>query len=575
MDDAYDVLERQYLPCLDEKDCGSSDAMCVYADMHVHCYSCGLHTKVNEKTYEELLIMPTENNQKTNKLPKKPPSEFKKGSFRALPSRKLKKETCTAFNVRSMIKSEENFKKDSEQVQILIPFYSEDNEVVAQKVKYEYKKKGDRDRYVTEGDSKEAVLFGQNFFSSRKCPYITITEGELDALSVYQMNGGFPVVSIRNGADSALKECKANFEYLNSFPHIKICFDADKQGMQASKKVSQLFAGKCSVVHLNEDLNDASGYLTTGKTKDFLRAWHDATEVRIDGIVGASSLEEDVLAEDDAESVELPFETLQKKTFGLRKGEITVIKAPTGVGKSSFVRQILHSTIKNSDWKIGMVSLEDSMRNVLRGLTGIEMEANLQMPDIRQEIPAETVRLSFRSLFKSVKDSEGKVTERLEFCDHYANNDVAYILRKVEQMIKAFDCDIIVLDHITMLAAQASEGEGDRKTLEEAMTKMSILCTANNAHLVVVSQENDDGKTRGTRVIEHQAFNMWRLHRNKMARSEAERNLTEILIEKNRAIGITGPGGYLSFNMETGILEELDQDEVDAILGTDEGFEDE
>ena len=53
-----------------------------------------------------------------------------------------------------------------------------------------------------------------------------MTEGEIDALSAYQMLGAkYPVVSVRNGAQSALKDCKANFEYLDSFNEIIFNFD--------------------------------------------------------------------------------------------------------------------------------------------------------------------------------------------------------------------------------------------------------------------------------------------------------------------------------------------------------------
>jgi twinkle protein len=553
--------------------------MSLYDDDHVYCFSCNTGKNITDPEELEEISSLTPNTsrnkrKKLNMTNKKAPSEFKKGKFTELPTRKLKEDTCKRFNVRGVTAND--FSENPERVKILFPYYDDNGGIIAQKIKFEWLKHGDKDRYTTEGNSKDAILFGQQIFEGSKAPYITVCEGELDCLSIYEMNGDFPVVSIRNGAGSALKECKKSFEFLNSFKHIRICFDADKQGRKAAEEVSKLFAGKCSIVELQEDLKDPSGYLVEGQRKEFIKAWHSAKEVKIDGIVPASSLEEEVLIEDVTESVEVPFNTLQSMIYGLRKGEITVVKAPTGVGKSSFVRQVLHHVIKKSDWKIGMVSLEDSMKRVMLSFVGIELKANLHLPDVRSEISKEEIRKAFNHLFNSKRDEAGNIIERMEFCDHYANNDVTYILNKVEQLIKAFDCDIIVLDHITMLAAQAeNNSDGDRKTLEDAMTKMAIKCTANNAHLMVISQENDDGKTRGTRVIEHQAFNMWRLSRDKMAKSVAARNLTELSVEKNRTIGFTGPAGGLMFDPETGNLKEISNEEVMEIKGEDSGFDNE
>ena len=71
-----------------------------------------------------------------------------------------------------------------------------------------------------EGDWKVATLFGQDKFH-KDGKVITLTEGEFDALAVYQMTG-IPAVSIRTGAQGALSDCKAAFEYIDSFDKVVI-----------------------------------------------------------------------------------------------------------------------------------------------------------------------------------------------------------------------------------------------------------------------------------------------------------------------------------------------------------------
>ena len=77
-------------------------------------------------------------------------------------------------------------------------------------------------RIWSQGDMSDALLFGQNLFKSGG-KYITIVEGEIDAMSVYEMLGSkWAVVSIKNGVQSAVQNCKQHLEYLNSFENAVI-----------------------------------------------------------------------------------------------------------------------------------------------------------------------------------------------------------------------------------------------------------------------------------------------------------------------------------------------------------------
>ena len=83
-------------------------------------------------------------------------------------------------------------------------------------------------------------LFGQQLFKEGG-KYLTITEGECDAMAAYELLGSkWAVVSIIRGAAGAVKDIKDNLEYIESFDNIVICFDKDKQGIEAAKKVATL-----------------------------------------------------------------------------------------------------------------------------------------------------------------------------------------------------------------------------------------------------------------------------------------------------------------------------------------------
>jgi twinkle protein len=86
----------------------------------------------------------------------------------------------------------------------------------------------DKEFYV-EGDLKHSGLFGSQLFPAGSAKFVTLVEGEYDAPAAFELMGSrWPVVSVRNGSDGATKCVADNFEYLNSFPNIVICFDKDE-----------------------------------------------------------------------------------------------------------------------------------------------------------------------------------------------------------------------------------------------------------------------------------------------------------------------------------------------------------
>ena len=99
----------------------------------------------------------------------------------------------------------------------------------------------DNKSFYATGEFGNVGLFGQQAFKGGG-KYVTITEGEADALAVHEMfDGKWPVVSIRSGASGASKDIKENLEWLESFENVVICFDNDKAGQEASKAVLDLF----------------------------------------------------------------------------------------------------------------------------------------------------------------------------------------------------------------------------------------------------------------------------------------------------------------------------------------------
>ena len=85
-----------------------------------------------------------------------------------------------------------------------------------------------------------STLFGmQNFkhVTGNSNKKLVITEGEMDAMSVWEAQPDWPVVSIPNGAAAAKKAIQKNYEWINYYDKIILFFDSDEAGQKAAQRL--------------------------------------------------------------------------------------------------------------------------------------------------------------------------------------------------------------------------------------------------------------------------------------------------------------------------------------------------
>jgi replicative DNA helicase/5S rRNA maturation endonuclease (ribonuclease M5) len=179
-------------------------------------------------------------------------------------------------------------------------------------------------------------LFGMNLFPAGSAKKVTVTEGELDALSVYQMMDHRyinPVVSLPSATPSKKLWEKCS-EWLNSFDQIVISVDKDEAGDAVASRMAKMFPNKVYRVD-HGSYKDANDFLQAGKAKEFMSAWWGAQKYVPENVLNTSeqflSLYRDT---PEHQYVETGIQGLDDKILGLMQGHFTVIKAPTGIGKS-------------------------------------------------------------------------------------------------------------------------------------------------------------------------------------------------------------------------------------------------
>lgn len=525
--------KNTHLPC---PKCGGSE-YAIDNQGWGHCFSgsCGYNHKVDNKvstSVEELFDV--DEDKPAKKVPLSPLTS----SHRAF--RGISKETIQKYGVDVPAGSQAKYEAK-------YPRYK-GKEHVANKIRYPDKS------FSFEGDVKEADLFGMHLFPPGSAKTITVTEGQDDAMAAFEMLGSkYPCVSL-DSAGEAEKQARKFYEYLNSFENIVFCGDNDTPGETAAKKFASVFAiGKVRIFNHSPDFKDANDYLTANKGNHFSTQWWKAPVYRPDGLKMGTELLDTIINAPNHFTIQYPWESLNKKTYGMRLSEAVVVTADTGVGKTSFIKEIEYrlltdETIKEKNYGVGFLHFEEPIRDTGLGLLSIHNSKPYHLPDTPRT--SEELEKAYNELLNN---------DRVILWDHFGSNDIEVVLDRIRHMV-ALGCRYIVVDHLSIICSDHSGDE--RKQLDEISTKLKTMCMELDIAVLAIAHTNRQGQIRGTAGIEQLANIVLRLERDKEAKDEWRRNVTKITVLKNRFSGRTGPGVYLFYNPETSRMTELEPDEV-------------
>ena len=512
--------------------CDSSDAYAIDDSGWGTCFSCGKRSKHDSSG----VALPVERSSSTEAY-----NASQGISYRDLSDRALPMNVCEHYGVGMRGKD------------LVFPF----GENSSAKVRKNAEKK-----FSIEGDwSSNPILFGQDKFADGG-KYVVVTEGEFDAMAAWLMLGRkYPCVSVRNGAGSALKDCKQNYEWLDSFRTVVFCFDNDEQGQSAQTQCAELFSHKSKTMVLTHAWKDANEYLKEHRQQDFVKAFFASERWTPDGIVAGSSLYDSVMTPLAKADIDYPYEGLNKLTYGIRKGELVTVTAGSGLGKSQFLREICWHILQNSAEKIGLMFLEESTRKTGLSLMSLAANKPLHLPDT--EVTQDEKDRAFAATLG---------TDRIFLFDHFGSSDVDNIVNRVRYLAKVVGCDYVFVDHISIIVSAQSNGD-ERKAIDEIMTKLRMLVQETGISLVCVShlkrpesRGHEEGaatslaQLRGSGAIAQLSDMVIGLERNGQAEDNDERNTTRVRVLKNRFCGYTGKGSSLLYSHDTGRMSEIDEE---------------
>lgn len=432
-------------------------------------------------------------------------------------------------------------------------------------------------------------LFGMHTLShvldkGRRKDILMIVGGELDALAAQQMlldsakgtkweGIPFHVWSVNKG-EQCLEEIIDNREHIDQFKKVIWAFDNDEVGMNQNKQAARLFAGKSYIFEYPVGCKDANKCLMAGKSREFVDAWFNvkaADEIFQSPIKSLASLKDQLKAARPEQGLSWPWPKLNKITLGIRKHQLFIIGAGSGVGKTEFLREVVYHLIETHGESVGIISTEDPTVKVSRAFIGKWIDKRIELPATND--PREDG-------YREVMDySDEQANEAIDYVADTGKLFVAdlegdYSMERIEQTCLEFEAmgiRNIVIDNLTGI--KLNEGNGNKvQALDECVKRIGTIKDRLPVTIFLVSHLTRVGNNRvpheeGGDVMLHDfrgsgAIGFWASYaigiiRNTMAESLDERTTTYISCVKDRDQGIyTGTKVMVKGDLATGRLRE-------------------
>ena len=229
-------------------------------------------------------------------------------------------------------------------------------------------------------------------------------------------------------------------------------------------------------------------------------------------------------------------------------------------GKSTITREIELHVIETTEYKVGVISLEESPGETGTKLAGMALRKNPE----ENEISNEELKTGFDAVFKD---------DRVIVLDHQGAIKDDSIVSQLEYMCLV-GCKFLIIDHITILVSEGSDGLSGNEAIDKTMNDLLRLVKRHNVWIGLVShlRKVPNGSTpfeggklptmddiRGSGSIKQVSFDIIAFARNMVAEDELDRNTIKMAVLKSRTVGKTGPVMGAVYSSKTGRLTACDE----------------
>ena len=336
-----------------------------------------------------------------------------------------------------------------------------------------------------------------------KANVVGICEGEKDALNL--IRAGWAATCNNGGAGNFKPELVQHF----AAKHVAIFADNDEAGRKHAAAVAGLLASVAASVKVVEmpDLplkGDVSDFLASGKTGlDLRQLWRDAEEWTPDWeFVSEVPHENDKYMRTfaqcvreaggfdgfwksvEVEGIPTPFPNLTARLKGLRPGEVYVIGARTGQGKTSLALQFAGTAIANRVPPL-LFSMEMGHMDAFQRMAGIEARADLtRYAWLRKHHPTS---LDAKDMERDLRQATEKFSRVPFYVTTKTGVTPEFLIQESKRMKERAGVGLVIVDHMQLMGASGRvKGDYEKFTAISRATKE--IAVELNVPLILVSQ---------------------------------------------------------------------------------------
>lgn len=473
-----------------------------------------------------------------------------------IPDRKLRKSSLEYFGVKVGV--------------------SEEDGVTPYSVYFPYHKNGELSGYKARvlnpkkmwavGEIKDCDLFGWQQALKTGAKKLFITEGEFDAVALYQIFKDAnkhtayahldpAVVSLRTGAGNAKKDLPAVIKKLKQhFKEIILVFDTDEPGKKAAEEVMKIIPDVMVATLPGKDANEC---LLEGKSKACYNACQfNAAKPKNTRLVNGNELHESA-KEMPKIGMRWPWKHITKTTRGLRFGETIYIGAGAKQGKSEIVNTLAAHFIKEYDLKVFLVKPEESNKKTYKLVAGKFEGKFFHDPEKEFDMDA------YNRAGEAMKD-------HLFMLNLYQHVGWDSLKEDIRHACTVEGCKVVMIDPITNLTNGMDAASANVKLQEIAQELSAMALDLDILIFIFCHLRNPDAgppherggevlssQFAGSRAMSRSCNMMLGLEGNKDPNlSPEERNMRTLVLLEDREFGEVGRF-KLYWSNQTGLFNEV------------------
>lgn len=471
--------------------------------------------------------------------------QFLPGRPEAVPERGISERTAIAYDyLTTTLRGDKAWAAN---------YHDKDGKLAGQHVRTQ----GKAFSWVARPKAAELQLYGQHLGGRGT---LVITEGEVDAMSVYEVihmgaavgiKGNWAAVSIPDGAGQCVKPLERNMAWIEGFDRVILWFDQDDAGREGLAKAREVFDRTPAEVQ-QFPYKDANEALQKDDRRAIVSALLSAQAPTPDGVTWAMSpaVLEQVLAPSGRTGLQFPWAGWNRKTRGMRPCDLMVLAGGTSIGKSAFSRACALHWLR-ADTKVAYLGLEEPAWMTVERMASIVMGESIYSDTEEQ---------------RAARDP-GPLLQAIDsFCpslylvDKWKDQSFDSFRRACRHYVQEHGCEVIVLDHFSWLAAKMQDKDRQGQ-IERCITELKELVNALGTRMIVVTHlsRSDVGEDperggrpklsmlRGSQSLAQVPDQVVLLQRNPQAEDLIEANTTTCWLEKNRLMGDVGEMARLHY----------------------------